>query len=43
MISCGNRTAIDNGFGYDLYDNGRYVGCVATPAEAECFVHGGEL
>jgi len=42
MMTKGNRTAIDNGFGFDLYDRGRHVGCVATPAEAEQFVFGGE-
>ena len=40
-ISKGNRYAVDNGFGYDLYERDRYVCSVATLSEAEYFVDGG--
>lgn len=41
-ISKGNRDAVDNGFGWDLYEYGGYVCSVATLDEAEYFVNGGE-
>ena len=40
-ISKGNRYAVDKGFGWDLYDHGRYMYSVATLSEAEYFVDGG--
>ena len=38
IVLRGNRYALDNGFGYDLYENGRYVRGAATLAEADDFV-----